>query len=66
MDKNKKWPVSPELQDAAGTLSEASYADFEAWGYGVGPDSTVLVDDTDSQLVFLYRGVWRVVGTNGF
>lgn len=66
MDKSKKFPVSPELQDAAGTLSEASYNDFVAWSYREGEDSTVLVDNTDSLVVFLYRGVWRVLGTNGF
>lgn len=66
MDKSKKWPVSPELQDTAGCLSEASYNDWLAWGYTDGPDHTGLLDQSDSLLVFLYRGQWRALGTNGF
>ncbi len=65
MDKSKKWPVSPNLQDNAGSLSEASYNDWLAWGYAEGPRQNVLVDRTDSLIVFLYRGHWHCLGTNG-
>lgn len=63
-DRFRKWPVSQELQDH-GFPPEASYDDFGAKGYAEGVGDNVLVDRTDSLLVFLYRGVWRVLGTNG-
>lgn len=65
MDKSKKWPVSSELREWFGMPSEVSYDGIVAMGFSEGGEATVLVDRTDSGIVFLYRGVWRGLGTNG-
>jgi hypothetical protein len=66
VDNSKKWPVSSELQDTIGVGPEASHNDFLALGFTEEPGNNLLVDNTDSLLVFLYKGVWRALGTNGF
>ncbi len=58
--EDEKFKVSSELQDQGGVLTEASWNDWLAWGYV--ENGTVLVDRSDSLLVFLYKGLWRGLG----
>jgi hypothetical protein len=65
VDNSKKWPCSEEVQDQCGTLTEASHNDFLAWDYKVEEGSNVLTHPYGIVFVFLFKGKWRVAGTNG-